>query len=132
MVMILIEGIDKVLTNLNAEIRNIHLRTKAGMREAALIVRRRSQQLTPVKTGNLKGSAYTLARDMAVGPGAEIGYTAAYAPFVHEIPPPFMAGSGQRHATHHPPGQWKFLETALIEKRREILDVIERAARIRS
>lgn len=127
-VKIIITGTDKVLANLNKQIRGIQNRTKAGMREAALVVRRRSQQLTPVDTGNLKASAYTEVFDTSHGPGAEIGYTAYYAPYVHEIPPPPAKSPGGRSATHTV-GQWKFLETALKEKAKEILEIIRKRAR---
>jgi len=116
-VKVIVTGTDEVLANLNKEILGIQNRTRAGMREAALIVRRRSQELTPVDTGNLKSSHYTEAFDTPRGPGAEIGCTAAYAPFVHEIDKNYTVG------------QWKFLETALKEKGKEILEVIKKRAR---
>jgi len=112
-----VTGTDKVLRNLNREIRGIKNRTRAGMREAALVVRKRSQELTPVKTGNLKGSAGTQVYDTPKGPGAVIYYTAAYAPYVHEINRNYRVG------------QWKFLETALKQKAREILEIIRKRAR---
>jgi len=115
---VVITGLDVVLRNLNREILGIKNRTRAGLREAALMVRRRSQQLTPVDTGNLKASAYTEVYDSWEGPGAEIGYMAGYAPYVHEIDKNYRVG------------QWKFLETALKEKSQEILEIIRKRARI--
>lgn len=116
---VMISGTDKVLAKLNREIRNIESRTKAGLQEAALVVRRRSMQLTPVDTGNLRGSAYTRTYTNPLwGPGVEIGYTAGYAVYVHEINKNYTVG------------QWKFLETALKEKRREILEIIRKRARV--
>jgi hypothetical protein len=117
---ITVTGLDRVLTNLNRQVLKIKKRTAAGMWEAALIVQRRSMELTPVDTGNLKGSAYSILvpRLLAGGPGAEIGYTASYAPFVHEIDRNYKVG------------QWKFLETALKEKRKEVLEAIRRRARV--
>lgn len=116
-VKVIITGTDKVLRNLNREILGIQNRTRAGMREAALVVRKRSQELTPVDTGHLKASAYTESFDSPKGPGAEIGYMAAYAVFVHEIDKNYTVG------------QWKFLETALKEKAKEILEIIRKRAR---
>lgn len=110
-------GTDRILRNLNSEIRGIRNRTKAGLREAALVVRKRAQELSPVDTGHLKASAYTEAFDTARGPGAEIGFMASYAPYVHEIDKGYTVG------------QWKFLETALKEKHREILEIIKKRAR---
>lgn len=111
-------GLKKVQANLNREIKKIKGRTKTGLWQAALVIRRRAQQLTPVDTANLKGSAYTQAWDSPLGPGAEIGYTASYAPFVHEV------------QASHRVGQWKFLETAMKEKSAEVLDIIKRHAKV--
>ena len=116
--MAVITGTDKVLRNLNRQIRGIQNRTKGGMRHAALVVRKRSQELTPVKTSNLKGSAGTEVYDTAKGLGAVIYYTAYYAVYVHEIDKNYRVG------------QWKFLETALKEKSREIVSIIRRYAKI--
>lgn len=113
-------GLKRVQNNLNREIKKIKGRTKAGLMHAALVIRRRSQQLTPIDTGNLKGSAYTQAWQAPGGnPGAEIGYTASYAPFVHEV-----------EASHRHPTQWKFLETAMKEKSAEVLKIIQRHAKV--
>lgn len=112
-------GLDRVLRNLNREVRGIQNRGKAGLWMAALMIRRRAQQLTPVKTGNLRASAYTHAYNTPKGPGAEIGYTANYAVFVHEIDKDYRVG------------QWKFLETALKEKARDALEMIRREAQVR-
>ena len=121
-----ISGIEQVLKNLNWEIKLINNRSRAGLRDAALVVRRRSQQLTPVDIGNLKASAYTEAYDTPLGPGAEIGYTADYAVFVHEIDRHHKTGKPIVHQV----GQWKFLETALKEKSKEVLEIIRRHADI--
>jgi len=112
-----ITGLDKVLRNLNREITGIRNRSKAGLREAALVVRRRSMQLTPVDTGNLRASAYSEVFDTVKGPAAEIGYMAGYAVYVHEINKNYTVG------------QWKFLETALKEKQHEIVEIIRKRAR---
>lgn len=115
---LVITGTDKVLRNLNREIMGIRSRSKAGLREAALVIRRRSMELTPVDTGNLRGSAYTETFDGVEGPGAEIGYTAGYAVYVHEIDKSYTVG------------QWKFLETALKEKSHEILEIIRKRVHV--
>lgn len=116
---LVITGTDKVLRNLNRQILGIQNRTKGGMHHAALVVRKRSQELTPVDTGNLKASAYTEVYNTVEGAGAVIGYMAGYAPYVHEINKNYTVG------------QWKFLETALKEKSREILEIIRKRARPR-
>lgn len=112
-------GLDKVLRNLNREIRGIRNRSRTGLWEAALVIQAESQRRTPVKTGHLKGSADSRVYDTAKGPGAVIYYMAFYAVYVHEIDKSYTVG------------QWKFLETALKEKRHEILEIIKKRVRIR-
>lgn len=116
---LVITGTDTVLRNLNREIMGIQNRTRAGLRGAVLVVRKRSQELTPVATGHLRASTYTETYNTSEGYGAEIGYMAGYAPYVHEINKNYTIG------------QWKFLETALKEKSREILEIIKKRARPR-
>jgi len=126
---LVITGTDTVLRNLNREIMGIRNRSKAGLREAILVVRKRSQELTPVgETGNLRAWVHTEVYDTPKGPGAVIGYEANYAVYVHEIPPPPARSPGGRSATHKV-GQWKYLETALKEKQHEILEIIRKRAR---
>ena len=54
-------GLNEVLRNLNKEIVALKQRTTAGLWEAGLEVKRRSMELTPVDTGNLRASHYTSA-----------------------------------------------------------------------
>lgn len=120
-------GVDRVLSNLNKEVAAIENRTVAGVLEAGLTVKRRSMELTPRKTGNLVRSSYVNLYQNVSGPGVEVGYTAKYAPFVHEI---------YRHwKSHkvivHPVGQWKFLETALKELSGTILEIIRKRTKVR-
>ena len=112
-------GLKRVQANLTKEIRKIKGRTKQGLWIAAENIRREAQILTPVATGNLKGSAYVNAYNTPVGPGAEIGFTASYAVFVHEI-----------QASHKGKGQWKFLETAMKKLARKTLATIRRHAKV--
>ena len=115
-----IRGIDAVLLNLRKEVTGIQNRSKAGFRKAALLVRERSVRQTPVDTGNLRNSAYTEVYEGTImhGPGAIVGYTAAYAPFVHEIDKNYRKGN------------WKFLENALNSSRQDILDILKNAAKV--
>lgn len=111
-------GLKRVQANLNKEISGIKGRTKQGLWIAAENIRRDAQLLTPVATGNLKGSAYVNAYNTPRGPGAEIGFTASYAVFVHEV------------KASHKVGQWKFLETAMKKLARKTLATIRRHAKV--
>lgn len=123
-----ISGTDRVLKNLNRRIGEIENRTESGVLEAALVVKRQSMILTPVKTGNLRGGCQVSSTGTRRSPRATIYYAAAYAPFVHEILRHWKTGKKIHHA---PPTQWKFLETALKEKASEILNILAKHARVR-
>lgn len=103
-----------VLGNLNREIGNIENRSSAGLMAAGLLVQRGAQQRVPVLTGNLKGSAYT-RKVAGRQPAVEVGFTAAYAIFVHE-----------NLETRHDNGEAKFLENSLNDNRKQILALIAR------
>ena len=110
-----VEGLETVLANLNREINQIEGATRAGAMEAGLVVQRNAQQRAPVRTGNLKASAYTARTDT----GAVVGFTAAYAPFVHEaVEANFRVGGA------------KFLEKALSANRGRILRIMQRRAKV--
>ena len=53
-------GIDKVLLNLNKEIKKIEGRTIQGLSLAALHVKGKAQESTPVDHGNLRASAFVI------------------------------------------------------------------------
>lgn len=114
-----ITGGEAILKNLNREIRKIVGRTRAGMLEAALLVKGESQKLVPVDTGNLRGGAtaevFTIGKNIVAG----VGFTAAYAVHVHE-----------NLEAKHTVGQSKFLENAVINNKSRILSTIRRRARV--
>jgi len=124
--MISITGVtikSNILEKFNKQVLAIKGRTKAGMWKAGLIIKAASIKYTPWKTGNLAGSAYVQIIDTPHGPGVEIGYTASYAPYVHEMPDFFnftKPGTGP-----------KFLQRAIYENRERVLRTIEQEARIR-
>jgi bacteriophage HK97-gp10 putative tail-component len=111
-----VEGEDAVLKNLNREIAGIEGRTLAGLLEAGLLIERESKPLVPVDTGNLRGSGYTRkSGELEV----EVGYSAAYAVFVHED-----------LEAHHKVGQAKFLEQAVHENAGKVLDIVRNRAKV--
>lgn len=109
-------GLNTVLRNLNKAVRGIENRSQTGLLLVGQLIKRRSVQLTPVDTGNLRNSAYVTPMAHAV----EIGYTASYAAYVHEVDKAYRApGTG-----------WKFLERAIRENTKAILDLIRKTARV--
>ena len=55
-----VQGLNKVLKNLNDEIQKIENRTAKGLYRAAIPIRRDAQKNCPVITTNLKASAYII------------------------------------------------------------------------
>jgi hypothetical protein len=103
----------KVLENLNKSIFQIKGRTQAGIMAALLHIEQAAIAKTPVDTGNLRNSFYRKALTFKDFPSGEIGNTAKYALYVHE-------NLKSRHAV----GEAKYLENAIIENSRAILDII--------
>lgn len=113
---LMLTGERQVIANLNKAIDKIgNDFSRDAMTQAALLVKARSVRLTPVKYGDLRKSSYINVYKTGQGFNAEIGYTAAYAVYVHEIDKAYKA----------PGTQWKFLETALAMSQQEILMILK-------
>lgn len=127
-----VTGLDDVLENLNKAIAKIKGDVIAGLLEAGLLIERESDKDLPVEFGNLKGSSYT--RRHPTDPDAvQVGYTAAYAVFVHEATEEKLRGEPRPSGlgTYWNPGKSKFLENTIEENRLKILMVIAKRAEIR-
>ena len=109
----------EVILRLNREISGIKNRSKAGLWEAALLIRREAQLKTPVDTGNLKGSYFVTVFEGPHGVVAEITNTAYYAIYVHE----------DLEAAHEV-GEAKFLEHAILENETTVIEIIARRAAV--
>jgi hypothetical protein len=53
--------------------------------KAGFYIQRESMKIVPILTGNLRGSAFTRFTGTGLQTRVQVGYTAAYALFVHEI-----------------------------------------------
>ena len=114
-----LKGLDDVLANLNKEIKKIEGATLKGLLAAGTFIKGESQEITPVEFGVLNNSAFSNQS----GPlSVTIGYTAEYAPFVHEAP-------STTNWTKPNTGN-KFLEKAVKNNIPEILSVIQKRAKI--
>ncbi len=58
-----LEGLSNVLRNLNAVIKQKELNIKAGLMEAALVIKADSVRETPIDLGNLRGSAFVIVTE---------------------------------------------------------------------
>lgn len=143
-----ITGIQDVIRNLNTEIKGIEGRTRVGLKKAGMLVERASIKRAPVVTGNLKSSHYSESFNTSRGPGVEVGYTASYAPFVHENPragktggvspkgvaykaPINPSGTRSTQAVYSTVGGWKFLEIPLRRNVRRIIAIIKQNAKLK-
>lgn len=119
-----LEGLERVLANLNKEIAKKQEKQMAGMMAAGLLIQRRSQKLVPREKGILHASAYT-RKD---GPAAVVvGYGASYALAVHENLEAKLKGTPRPSGLGvywGPSGQPKFLEQPFREGKKDILETI--------
>lgn len=128
-----VEGLDRVMRNLNEELKGIEDRTTAGLLAAGAEVQRESQEHVPVEYGNLRGSAYTRKTpedNLAV----EVGYTADYAVYVHENMEQTLKGQERPSGLGvywGPQGEPKFLERAVERLKDKIVATVARYAQVR-
>jgi hypothetical protein len=133
-------GLETVMRNLNAQIAQIKGDVLAGLMEAGLQVQRAAQQRVPVQTGNLKASAYT-RKDPSGRPQVQVGFSASYALWVHEnvemklkgLPRARRGYKGSQGRYWDPQGKAgpKFLQNAVNDNRGNILQIVQRRARVR-
>lgn len=117
-----LEGTDEFVKNLSNEVRKISLKSSVALEAGGLIIMAQAIEYTPVDTGNLINSRYqqVLGKGTA-NPSIEFGYTAEYAPAVHEA----------TGATFQKPGaRAQFLLAALLEKGNEALAEIRRIVNV--
>jgi len=107
-------GLKKTMALLKQESLETNKRVRRGMIKGGLFLQRKSQQVAPVDTGNMKNSAFTRGKGQGRKFEVTVGYTASYALFVHE----------NLNMRHKPGKEAKFLEGPLRKHRREIDQII--------
>lgn len=144
-----LEGVNEVTRNLLRAGKIIQRNTQRGMKKAGLFLERKSNEIVPIQTGNLRGSSFVRASGSGVRFAVTIGYTASYAVFVHEN---LDAAHGSEFNVKHadkisranvrlrrgekrspffnrgPDQQAKFLERSARENRFKILRIIHKEA----
>lgn len=127
-----VEGFRTVERNLNRKLREIKGDARAGLLEAGLQIERVANQRTPREYGNLVNSSYTRAtpEDPNV---VEVGYTAAYAPFVHEATEEKLKGEPRPSGlgTYWNPGRSEFLQSAIEDNLYAIVDIVAERAKVK-
>lgn len=126
-----IRGVKQVLANLDQLQARKRTARRAALTRIGLKIKGDSLRLTPVDTGNLRSSSYTFVdRDQSV----QIGYTSAYAPFVHENMEQSMKGqprtSGTGKGFYWETGEPKFLEKAAKNNAAFILAELAKAMKV--
>ena len=79
-----VRGLRFVIANFNRAQERDGRTLNRVLKKAGLIVQRLSQLQVPVDEGILKNTAFTRARGRGFKTAVNVGYTAAYAIFVHE------------------------------------------------
>lgn len=97
----------------NAE-RIIRAAAAEGLADAAEVVKQEAIERAPVETGVLRNSANTAIEDLE----AAVGFDTPYAVIQHE-----------EVGFHHPDGEAKFLENAVIATQQKVAAVIAESIR---
>ena len=105
-----------ITNNLNREIKKIEGDLSKGLKAAMIFIIGEAIEMTPKEHGVLRGSAFTDVDDRK----ARVGFTAKYAPFVHEMP------TTNNFTT--PDTGPKFLEKAIFENMKTIINIIKKRA----
>lgn len=123
---ITIEGVDRTKERLKDSGMLIEDAVKKALLYLGLMVESRAKGKTPVEYGFLRASAFT-ERD-AEGFNVRVGFSAAYAPYVHEATDEKLRGMPRPSGlgTYWSPGESKFLEKAIEEIRPLVQPTIER------
>ena len=128
-----IKGLNKVTKNLNRQISKIKNLSFEGLIDSAILIRRSMEEtppLIPLDLGNLRASWFTSPIMIGMIKALLIGFTAAYAPYVHEMLPSEKAG---RIINWSRPGSGpKFFQSALNRNRNMILKILAKKAKIKS
>lgn len=110
-----ITGVKEVVDNLRKSKKVTAEGMEIGLIRAGLFIQRKSQKVVPVDLGNLKNSAFTRHEGTGFKTAVTVGYTAAYAVFVHEI----------LEARHRPGKIAKYLENPIKWNMNNILALIQ-------
>jgi HK97 gp10 family phage protein len=119
------KGTDKVLRNINTQVKAVKNHSMKGLIESAIIIRRsmdKEEPLVPVGiTGNLRSSWFTTPLHPQIA--LRVGFNANYAVFVHEN---MEAKNWGRKGKAGP----KFLEKAFERNQKKVIQTIAEANKL--
>lgn len=125
------KGLDATLKNLNKKILAIKNVTVDGLLAGGLIVQADAQRHVPVEFGVLRQSAYTRKVRDGASPLVEVGFSAKYAPWVHENLEMKLRGKPRpsgKGVYWGPQGEARFLSNAVERQTDKVVDVIAKRA----
>ncbi len=118
-----VHGLTFAVKNLNRIIQKTEGRTEKGLLAAAKFIEGESNEIVPQKFGVLIGSSFSdSGQELNGNPVARVGYTAEYAPFVHEMP--------ESNNFTKPDTGPKFLQKAIFENLDTVVNIIRRRIKI--
>jgi hypothetical protein len=126
-----IRGLERVVANLNKEIKGIEDRSLAGLLLAVAMVRRSMEDtppLIPIEFGNLRASWFATPTSMPAGPAVICGFSANYAVYVHEM---LASATGNPINWSRPGSGPKFFQSALRRNTDKILQIIKENAKVK-
>lgn len=119
-------GLKPVMDRLNREIQKVKNRTVLGMAESVAYLHQKmltEYPVIPKDSGDLRDSWFIHTFNVPVNPSVEFGFTAFYAPFVHEMLSPEIEWK-------EPNSGPKFLEAHIKRELGEMLKIIKMRATI--
>ncbi len=118
-----VRGLKEVRRRLNKELDFMDDGIRKGLQAAGIFIKAESKEVAPHDLGILINSAYCSTGKTAKGWTLRIGYTAKYAPYVHEMP---ASNNFSKPGTGP-----KFLFNPIIENQNTILRIIQNRMRVR-
>lgn len=119
-------GLKPVMDRLNREIQKVKNRTVLGMAESVAYLHQKmltEYPVIPKDSGDLRDSWFIHTFNVPMNPSVEFGFTAFYAPYVHEMLEPEVEWT-------EPNSGPKFLEAHIKRELGEMLKIIKMRATI--
>ena len=119
-----IQGLDELNRALAKMVPEVTREAEAGIFAGGFIIQAAAQENAPREYGDLARSAYNRKQSR----GTEVGFDEAYAIYVHENMEQKLKGQPRPSGlgTYWNPGGPKFLERAVNEKAKDVLDEVAR------
>ena len=109
-----------------AEVQSV----RKGVQKASLFLKGEAVQLAPIHYGPLRGSAFYSTDIFKGRVRGRVGFTAEYAPYVHEAPMKLDGQSRPKNGgTYWQGGENKFLQKAAGRNSKQIIDIIAKEAK---